>query len=97
MTGKFVVLRHRIVKILRNHQIFVTLVVILAVIIAVVVRIGMLNSINTDQSVVDNETSSLKPVKFNQAAIDEMRELRDSNVTIPGTELPGNRQNPFSE
>lgn len=97
MKTKIAVIRYRALKVLRNHQIFVALVVVLAVTAAVVIRISILNALPVDQNSVDDDTAKLAPVRFDQAAIDKMEELQESNVRVPGAQLPGDRNNPFSE
>ena len=97
MKTKIAGLRYRGLKLLRNHQVFVALVLVLTVATVVVVRISMLNALPVDQDTIDDATAKLVPVRFDQAAIDKMEELQESNVRVPGAQLPQNRRNPFSE
>lgn len=82
---------------LNNHQVFVVLAVVLAVIVAVLARYYMLSSLPIDQAYVDEEVQKVKPVRFDDEAIKQMENLRDSNVGDPGTDLSTSRQNPFTE
>lgn len=97
MKTKLTNLRYHGLRVLRNHQTFVVLAAVLLVATVVIVRISMLNSLSVDQDEIDNEAATLVPVRFDQTAIDKMQELQDSNVRVPGAQLPRNRQNPFSE
>jgi len=70
---------------------------VLLVLVFVVVRINTLNNLPIDEAYYNSQTSQLKSVNFNHEAITKIEQLRDSNVTEPGTSLPANRSNPFAE
>lgn len=89
--------KYRIGKIFREHQAFVMVTVVLLVLLAVLLRVNTLNDIETDQAYINSESGTIKAVKFDIEAIEEIKALRDSNVATPGTSLPQNRQNPFNE
>jgi hypothetical protein len=84
-------------KTLRVHQVFVIVVAVLLVLLAVFIRINELGSMPLDQTYLQQEIDKIKPVKFNQEAIEQIKALNESNVSDPGTRLPANRQNPFNE
>lgn len=89
--------KYRLLKILRVHQTFIVITVVLLILILTALRINMLNDMPQDQQYLKSQTSQLKSVHFNQDAINKIKSLSDSNVAVPGTELPSNRQNPFNE
>ena len=89
--------RYRALKVLKTHQTFVVLVSILLVLLAVLLRLSALNTIPVDQSYLLQKMNGVKAVKFNRDAISQIEDLNESNVSNPGTQLPTNRQNPFSE
>ncbi len=97
MQKKFVALKYKASKLLHQHQTFVVLTIVLSVLIVVIVRINNLSNLPLDQGYLNEQTSQIKNVNFNQNAIDQIKQLNDSNVTAPGTELPSNRLNPFNE
>ncbi|MFO0971192.1 MAG: hypothetical protein U0520_02460 [Candidatus Saccharimonadales bacterium] len=84
-------------KVMRTHQTFVVLVVVLLVLLAVFIRINELGSMPLDQAYLQQEGEKIKSVKFNEEAIEQIKALNESNVNDPGTRLPTDRQNPFSE
>lgn len=89
--------RFRLLKLFRVHQSFVILILVLIVLVGVLYRVKFLNDLPVDQAYMNQEMQKVKVVKFNEAAIEQIKALRDSNVATPGTELPKNRQNPFAE
>ncbi len=89
--------KYRFQKGFHSHQAFVVIVVVLLILIGVFLRINSLNNLPMDQARYDEQTSQLQSVQFNQDAINEIQSLNSSNVAVPGTELPSNRQNPFNE
>lgn len=97
MKGKFNTQIYRLQKIFHNHQTFVVLTAVLLVLTIVFLRIHTLNSMPLDESYLNQETSKIKSVRFNEDAIEQIKALNDSNVKDPGTQLPANRQNPFNE
>ena len=97
MKHQFSALQYKSTKLLHSHQTFVVLVAVLIVLMMVFLRINTLSSIPLDQSYLNQETSKLKSVRFNEDAIEQIKTLNDSNVSDPGTQLPQNRQNPFNE
>ncbi len=97
MKQKISKLIFRVKKVLHHHQGFVVSIMLLLVILATVLRIQFLNEMRPDQAYLDERADSVRSVNFNQKAIEQIEALRDSNVTAPGTQLPGNRDNPFSE
>lgn len=97
MKTQFKRYRLKIAKMLRDHHIFVVLLIVLAVLLAVFIRINTLNSLPLDQARLNQESEKIKPVRFNEGAIEKIKALNESNVADPGTQLPDNRQNPFSE
>lgn len=88
---------YKLQKLLHEHQAFVVLVVMLLVLMGVFLRINTLSNQPLDQAYLNQESSKLKSVRFNEDAIDQIKALRESNVIDPGTQLPSNRQNPFNE
>lgn len=97
MKSQFAKYRYRFTKVLRSHQAFVVLLGVLSVLLVVFIRINTLSNMPTDQGYLNQEVEKLKPVRFDEEAIEQIRALNDSNVNDPGTQLPSNRQNPFSE
>lgn len=97
MKSKFTNFQHQLVKVLHNHQAFAVLTAVLFVLTAVFLRISALSNTPIDQSYLNQEIEKVKPVQFNQDAIDEIEKLKESNIADPGTQLPTNRQNPFNE
>lgn len=97
MKTKILSLKYRGLKLIRNRQIFISVITVLLIASAVVVRISMLNSLPVDQAYIDDQTVKLKPVRFDESAIEAMEKLQDSNVRVPDAQLPRNRTNPFSE
>lgn len=90
-------LQYKLIKTLRAHQVFVVLMITLSVLLVAFLRVQALNNIPVSQDYIDEKLLEIKTVKFNQSAIESIKSLRDSNVIAPGTSLPENRQNPFSE
>jgi len=90
-------LKYDFLKIFREHQAFVVISAVLIILIAVFLRINALSNMPLDQRYLDTESSKIKTVRFNQEAIEQIKELNDSNVTTPKVTLPSNRQNPFNE
>lgn len=95
--NKLATYRFRLLKLFRVHQSFVILILVLVVLVGVLYRVKFLNDLPVDQAYMNQEMQKVKAVKFNEAAIEQIKALRDSNVATPGTELPKNRQNPFAE
>lgn len=89
--------KYRFLKILRAHQAFVVLVIVLGILLFAFLRVQTITNIPLDQAYIDDASLDIKTVKFNQQAIEQIKSLRDSNVVAPGTDLSENRQNPFSE
>ena len=61
------------------------------------IRINSLGNLPVDQQYLDQETAKIKSVKFNEKSIEQIKALNDSNVSLPDTQLPSGRQNPFNE
>lgn len=97
MKKQFNRIKYRLSKVLRTHQGFVVIVVVLTLLIVAVLRLNMLGNIPVDQTYLDQQSSQIKSVKFNQDAISQIEDLQDSNVADLGTRLPANRENPFNE
>ena len=97
MEAKLVPLKYKASKLFRSHQAFVILLAMLLVLTFAVVRINTLSNLPIDQNYINQKKSEIKTVRFNEQAIDQIRQLNESNVQAPGTELPQNRQNPFNE
>ena len=89
--------KYRFTKILRSHQAFVVVVIVLLTLIAVFLRINTLGNLPSDEQYLTQKISEIKTVKFNREAIEQIKALNDSNVGAPGTQLPENRRNPFNE
>ncbi len=97
MKHSFSAYRYKFSKLFRLHQSFVITVTVLLLLLAVLLRLNTLNNKPIDQGYINKKASDLKTVKFNQAAIEKIKTLKDSNVSVPQTELQRNRQNPFNE
>lgn len=97
MNQKLALYRYKTAKFLHLHQAFVILVTVLLLLVFVAFRINTLSNLPMDEAYYTKQTSQLKTVRFNQEAIKQIEELRDSNVTAPGTSLPKDRTNPFVE
>lgn len=89
--------RYKFAKLFKVHQTFVVLTAVLLLLIGVVLRINSLNNLPLDQNYLNAESSKIQSVNFNEEAIEQIKALNDSNVSDPGTQLPGGRQNPFNE
>lgn len=94
---RFAVIKYRATRLLRAHQTFVVILITLCILGISFLRVQSLNSIPVDQAYIDDESLHIKTVRFDQEAIEQIKALRDSNVEAPGVNLPGDRQNPFSE
>ena len=90
-------LKYRLSKLFKVHHAFVVLTAVLLVLVVAFMRVNTLNNLPLDQTYLNQEKGKIKTVRFNEAAIEEIKALRDSNVAAPGTELPKDRQNPFNE
>jgi hypothetical protein len=97
MKEKLKKIRFAVTDVFSKHEVFVVLAVLLAVAGLVVFRLSSLSSIEPDQAYIDDQTFSVKPVQFNEEAIEKIEALRDSNVKDLGTQVQEDRQNPFSE
>jgi hypothetical protein len=97
MKSQLNTLSYKFQKLFHEHQAFVVMVTALLILIAVFLRINTLSNQPLDQTYLNQEASKLKSVRFNEDAVNQIKALNDSNVKDPGTELPGNRQNPFNE
>ena len=97
MRSKLATYKYRLHKTLKSHQAFVVLLGVLLVLLVVFLRINSLNSLPIDQSRLNEESAKITPVQFNEEAIEQIKQLSESNVADPGTQLPGNRHNPFNE
>lgn len=97
MKSQFARYRYRFMKVFQNHQAFVVILVVLCVLLAVLLRISTLSSLPLDKNRFNQESAKVKPVRFNEKAIEQIQSLSESNVADPGTQLPSNRQNPFNE
>ncbi len=97
MKDKFKKIRFKVSEIFSKHQAFVVMIVFLAIFATVIYRLTILSNIKADQTVIDDQTATLKTINFNQDAIDKIEQLKDSNVKTPGTQLQKDRQNPFAE
>lgn len=97
MRQQLSLIRYKLAKAFHQHEAFVVIVAVLLVLTGLVLRINALSNVPMDEAYYNEQTSKLKTVNFNQAAIKEIEALRDSNVTDPGTELPSDRTNPFVE
>lgn len=89
--------KYKFAKIFTAHQAFVVVVSVLLVLVAVFVRINTLNNLPIDQAYLIKQSEGVNPVKFDENAIEKIKTLNESNVNDPGTQLSGNRNNPFSE
>lgn len=90
-------LQYKFTKFFHTHEAFVVLTLVLVALMAVVLRINYLNNLPADEDYYNQSVSDIKPVTFNQEAIEKIEQLRDSNVDDPGTQLPQDRNNPFTE
>ncbi len=97
MKSSFASYKYSLIKLFRLHQGFIVITTVLVLLVGVFIRINTLGNMPLDQEYLQKQTSEIKNVKFNKEAIEKIKALNDSNVTAPGTELPSNRQNPFSE
>lgn len=97
MQKSFSRFKYKYLKLFRSHQSFVVLTIVLLILVASVVRINSLGNIPIDQTYLDAKLSETKSVTFNRQAIEQIKELNESNVSTPGTQLPSNRENPFNE
>ena len=97
MEAKLAPLKYKTTKLLRSHQAFVVLVTMLLILVAAVIRVNALSNLPVDQNYINLKKSEIQNVRFNEQAIEQIRQLNESNVAAPGTELPKNRQNPFNE
>ena len=97
MNQKLTHTKYKLTKFFHSHQAFVVIAVVLVILLSVFVRINTLNEIPVDQAYLDKEVSQIKTVNFDKSAIKEIEALSDSDITVPGTDLPANRKNPFSE
>lgn len=87
----------KVTSIFTHHQTFVVVSLLLLLVAGVMVRLGGLSNMEPTQEVIDDQSSSVKSVIFNEDAVEEIEALRDSNVKEPGTQVQQNRDNPFSE
>lgn len=90
-------LNYKLQKVFHEHQAFVVVTGVLLILAVVLLRINTLSNMPLDQSYLTNQSMNIKSVRFDQDAIDQIKALNESNVNDPGTQLPGNRQNPFNE
>lgn len=97
MNKEFTEKKLALTQFMHRHQAFLVLTCVLVILTFVILRINSLGNIAPDASYFERETSSLKPVQFNQEAITQIEALRDSNVSEPTVELPRDRNNPFTE
>ncbi|MBP9738557.1 hypothetical protein KBD20_02625 [Candidatus Saccharibacteria bacterium] len=97
MNQRVSMLRYKVAKLFHNHEAFVIATVVLMLLMGVIIRINSLSNLPVDEAYYKQKTAQLKSVTFDQDAIKKIEELRDSNVTAPGAELPANRNNPFTE
>jgi maltodextrin utilization protein YvdJ len=97
MKSKLTSIRRTIRRIYKQHRTFVLVLAVLSVSLVMVVRIFILSNTGTDQDYLNENENKVKAVNFRQEAIKEIESLRDSNVNVPGVQLPSGRQNPFSE
>jgi hypothetical protein len=97
MKSQLPALKRKTQKLLRGHQAFVVLLFVLFVLMGVFLRINTLSNQPLDTTYLNQESSKLKSVRFNEDAIEQIKLLKESNVADPGTQLPLNRQNPFNE
>jgi hypothetical protein len=95
--SKLAVFSHKFQRIFKLHQVFVVTLALLILLIAVVMRVSTLSNLGPDQNYLNQQASKVQVVNFKEDAIKEIESLRDSNVTVPATQLPSGRQNPFSE
>ncbi len=89
--------RYKVTKLFHTHEAFVIATVVLLLLMGVILRINTLSNLPVDEGYFTEKTDQVKSVTFDQDAIEKIEELRDSNVTAPGAELPTNRNNPFTE
>ena len=87
----------RFQKLFHEHEAFVVIIGALLILTAVFLRINTLSNKPVDQSYLTSQSSTIQSVRFNEDAIEQIKQLNESNVNDPGTQLPGNRQNPFNE
>jgi len=97
MNDRIQSLRYKVGKVLHGHEAFVVSLVVLILLTGLFLRIHSLNNLPEDEEHYQSQISNIKTVKFNQDAIKQIQQLRDSNVAAPGTALPDNRENPFVE
>lgn len=97
MKRQLEILRYKAVKLFKMHQTFVVLVIMLFVLFVALMRVTALNNIPVDQTYLLQKMTGVKAVVFNRDAISQIEDLNESNVNNPGTQLPSNRENPFSE
>ena len=97
MMQKFAHFKYRFIKLFHSHQAFVVTTMVLFVLLLVFGRINMLNELPEDQAYLDTKMSTIEKVNFNEEAIKQIEKLKDSDVATPGTDIPVDRQNPFSE
>ncbi len=84
-------------EVLTKNQAFVSACIFLGIAAFVLYRLMVLSNIGPDSAAILDQQRTIKTVQFNQQAIDQIEELRDSNVKTPGTDIQKNRQNPFAE
>ena len=72
-----------------------TAVVLCGVFAFAIIRIDMLSNPPANESRLDEQTSVLRKVNFDQEVIDQIQDLVDSGITIDA-EFDPNRDNPFT-
>jgi uncharacterized membrane protein (DUF106 family) len=97
MKQKILLIIRRVLKTLRVHRNFALLISVLVIALVVVIRIVILSNAGIDQEYLIENENKVQTVNFREDAIKEIESLRDSNVNVPGVQLPSGRQNPFSE
>ncbi len=97
MKDKIKKISFKLSDIFSSHQAFVIVIIFLTIFAVVIYRLTILSNLQPDQTLIDDQTATLKSINFNQDAIDKIEELKDSNVKSPGTQVQKNRQNPFAE
>lgn len=90
-------LQFKLQSIFSSHQAFVVLSLLLVIASIVIFRLISLSNLEPSAEYIDDQTRAIQPVPFNEEAIEEIKALRESNVSNPGTQIQEDRNNPFAE